>query len=377
MHDVYSSFLAPLLPLLVEKFGITLSVAGMLDVIRNLPSLVNPFFGLMADRISVKYFVIVSPAITAITMSLLGIAPGYGVAAIMIFVMGISATLFHVPSPVLIKGLSGQKTGRGMSFYMLGGELSRTVGPLVITGAITLWGLEGTWRLIPFGLAASCMLFFILRDYRRPAAKRPVRRVNDRIEHEGASFKELLPYFGSIGGYTVFMMAMKVSVTLYLPAYLVEHGKTLMSASILLSLLQLAGAAGTLFAGTISDIIGRKSTLYISGLVCPGLLWLFLVSGDSFTPWLLGLLGFFLFASGPVLLALVQDADPASPAFANGTYMTINFVIRSIIVVSVGLLIQRIGFDLTYTVTAFLAIGVLPFIFLIPDEKNRRRESTG
>ena len=28
LHDIYSSFLAPLRPLLIEKFGITLALAG-------------------------------------------------------------------------------------------------------------------------------------------------------------------------------------------------------------------------------------------------------------------------------------------------------------------------------------------------------------
>ena len=54
VHDVYSSFLSPLLPLLVEKLGITLSMAGMLDVIKNSPSLFNPFLGLLVDRVAVK-----------------------------------------------------------------------------------------------------------------------------------------------------------------------------------------------------------------------------------------------------------------------------------------------------------------------------------
>jgi MFS transporter, FSR family, fosmidomycin resistance protein len=103
-----------MLPLLVDKLGIPLSMAGMLDAIKNSPSLLNPFLGLMVDRVAMKYFVIFTP---------------------------------------------------GMSCYMLGGELSRTLGPLIITGAITLWGFEGTWRLIPFGLAASLMLYFKLKDF--------------------------------------------------------------------------------------------------------------------------------------------------------------------------------------------------------------------
>ncbi|MBC8487270.1 MAG: MFS transporter, partial [Bacteroidetes bacterium] len=132
-HDIYTAFLAPMLPLLIGKYGISLSMAGLLDVVRKIPSLFNPLIGLIADKVSVKYLVIFTPGITAICMSLLGISPSYVVLLILLFVTGISSALFHVPAPVLVKHFSGEKTGTGMSFFMVGGELARTIGPLLIT----------------------------------------------------------------------------------------------------------------------------------------------------------------------------------------------------------------------------------------------------
>ena len=131
IHDIYSSFFAPLLPLLVEKFSMTLAQAGFLSTIMQIPALFNPFIGLLADRISVRYFIILAPATTAIPMSLLGLAPSYGVLALLFFVTGVSVAVFHVPAPVMVSQVSGNKTGKGMSFYMTGGELARTIGPMV------------------------------------------------------------------------------------------------------------------------------------------------------------------------------------------------------------------------------------------------------
>lgn len=45
IHDIYSSFFAPLLPLLVEKFSMTLAQAGFLSTIMQIPALFNPFIG--------------------------------------------------------------------------------------------------------------------------------------------------------------------------------------------------------------------------------------------------------------------------------------------------------------------------------------------
>lgn len=50
IHDIYISFLAPILPLLIEKLGISYSMAGFLSVVQRLPSLLDPFVGIIADR---------------------------------------------------------------------------------------------------------------------------------------------------------------------------------------------------------------------------------------------------------------------------------------------------------------------------------------
>jgi len=124
IHDIYSSFLAPLLPLFIEKFSMSLSQAGLLASAAQIPSLLNPYIGTLADRISVRYFIILAPAMTAVPMSLIGLAPSYGILLILLFITGISVAVFHVPSPVMISRLSGTKKGLGMSFYMTGGELA-------------------------------------------------------------------------------------------------------------------------------------------------------------------------------------------------------------------------------------------------------------
>ena len=45
IHDVYSAFLAPLLPLLIDKLSMTLTEAGLLTTVMQIPALANPFIG--------------------------------------------------------------------------------------------------------------------------------------------------------------------------------------------------------------------------------------------------------------------------------------------------------------------------------------------
>lgn len=167
-HDTFSAMLPALLPLLIDKLGISLSMSAMLDIVRRIPALFNPFLGLLAERTGIRYFVILTPGITATSMGLVGVAPSFWVLLVLLFVAGISAALFHVRSPVMVREVSGARVGTGMSFFMVGGELARTVGPLLVIGAVSWWGLEQTYRLIPIGLAASLVLFVKLRNYKVP-----------------------------------------------------------------------------------------------------------------------------------------------------------------------------------------------------------------
>ncbi len=362
LHDIYSSFLAPLRPLLIEKFGISLSVAALWDLVQRVPWLLNPLIGIIAEKTAARYFVIVTPAITAITMSLLGVAPTYTMVTILLFVMGISAALFHVPSPVMVKKLSGNQTGKGMSYYMFGGEMARTIGPLVITGAVTLWGLEGTWKLIPFGLIASFILYLRLRKIKISS---DFRKGGESIGF-WKTFKNLLPFFAILVGITFFRAIMKSGLTAFLPTYyFIEKEETLWFANSALAIFQLAGAAGTLVSGTISDKIGRKNALLIIAVITPVLMYLFIsVSGFWSFAFLVGL-GFFIFAPGPVLLALVQDREKDKPVFANSIYMTVSFITASISVVLAGLLGDWMGLESMYKLSAFLALGAIPFVLLL------------
>ncbi|MCB2219207.1 MAG: MFS transporter [Bacteroidetes bacterium] len=366
LHDIYSSFLAPLRPLLIEKFGISLGLAAMWDLVSRLPWFLNPFLGMIAERTAARYFVILTPAITAVSMSLLGVAPSFVIVSILLFVMGISSALFHVPTPVMVQKVSGKFTGRGMSLYMFGGEMARTMGPLVVTGAVTLWGLEGTWKLIPFGLIASFILFLRLRHIQISG---DIKK-DERPKGFWKAFKDLLPFFLILVGITFFRAIMKSGLTAFLPTYYFnEKGETLWFANSALAVFQLAGAIGTIASGTISDRIGRKTALLIIASITPVLMFFFISSTGMLSFVFLVLLGLFIFAPGPVLLALVQDREKEKRVFANSIYMTISFVTASISVVFAGLLGDWVGLENTYKVSAFLALGAIPFVLMLKTKK--------
>lgn len=369
LHDIYSSFLAPLRPLLIEKFGITLAMASIWDLVMRIPWLLNPFIGMIAEKTAARYFIIVTPAITAISMSLLGLAPSFTIVTILLFVMGISSAVFHVPSPVMIKRLSGRFTGRGMSFFMFGGEMARTLGPLIITAAVTYWGLEGTWKLIPFGLIASFILFLKLKNIKISDS---FKKGETEKPQYLKTIKKYLPFFMILVGITLFRAIMKSGLTAFLPTYFyTEKGETLWFANSALAVFQLAGAVGTILSGSISDKLGRKTTLLIISILSPVMMFFFVSSSGWLSFVFLVLLGFFVFAPGPVLMALVQDNSKTLPVFMNSIFMTISFITSAVAVLFAGLLGDWLGLETTYLISSILALGAIPFVLLLKGKSNK------
>lgn len=364
LHDTYSSFFAPLIPLLTEKLGFAYAMAGMLSVVQKLPSLLNPLIGIMADRIVIRSGIIAAPIVTIVTMSLMGMAPSVALLAILLFVCGISAAVLHVTAPVLIRRVSGNKIGRGMSFFMFGGELARTIGPLVIIAAVSWWGLEGTWRLIPFGGVASVLLFLNLRTIDKVGIQRFATTHKQPLTE---SFRAFLPFFSQIVPIILFRGFSNTALTLFLPSYMVDNGYSIKAAAGALAVLELAGAGGALVAGSLSDKVGRKKVLLAIMLLSPLLMFLFtLASGPS--QWLLlGLMGLVFFASTPVFMAMIHDLNSDRPSFANGLYMTLNFAASSIVALLVGVFADRYGLVVTYRITAILSLFAIPLTLLMKD----------
>jgi len=362
IHDVYSSFLSPLLPLLIEKLSLSLTRAGLLSTVMQLPALLNPFIGVWADRISVRWFIILAPSMTAVPMSLIGLAPSYAVLLILLFITGISVSLFHVPSPVMIAKLSGPFKGRGMSFFMTGGELARTVGPLVAVGGVSLLGLEGLYPIMVFGIASSIWLFLKFKDV-------PITGSRHHPASLRGTWKEMRSLLLPLVAILCARGFMHAAIVTFLPTFVEMQTGNLWLAGISLTLVEGAGVAGVLAAGSLSDALGRRRVLLVSLIGAPfmllGFVWL-----DG---WLrfaaLIITGFTLLSTTPVMLALVQEHSVSSPAAANGFFMMATFMSRSSVVVIVGLMGDLIGLEATYVCSALLGLVGIPFIMMLP-QKN-------
>ena len=358
-HDIFSGFLVPLLPLLIRRHRLSLTLAGSLTVFQRVPSLFNAFLGAWVDRVPIKPFIVLAPVVTAVAMSLIGVAPTYFALSAFLFVAGLSVSAIHVPAPVFVARYAGGQVGRGMSWFMVGGESARAIAPIVALAAVSAWSLSGLWRLLPLALVAGAVLQLRLIEPPRPDHR-------TRGGSFAGTWRRLGRLFFGLGGIIVARSFAVAALTTFLPSFLLSRGASLWFAGISLSVLEGAGVVGTFSSGSLSDRLGRRRVLAIVLLSMPPLMLLFLsLDGLWLFPVLLGL-GLTSFATNPVMMALVQDHAGDKPALANGLYMTLNFALRAAIILAVGALGDTLGLERTFFICALASLAGLPFILLLP-----------
>lgn len=363
IHDIYTSFLAPLLPFLIEKFSLSLTQAGFLSTAMQIPALMNPHIGKLADRVSVRYFIIMAPAFTAVPMSLLGIAPNYGILLILMFFTGVSTSLFHVPAPVMVYRVSGGKTGRGMSFFMTGGELARTLGPITIIGAISIFGFEGYYPVMLFGILASIVMYLKFKDM-------PVTVEQKQSPSIRRTCREMKGILAPLSAILVGRGFMHACLTAFLPLYVMQQSGNVWLAGIALSLFEAAGVVGILTVGGLSDRFGRKQLLGFCLVVSPIAFLLFTCTSGWLQLIILLITGFSLLSTTPVMLAMIQEFSVEGSSAANGVFMMISFLARSAVVVLVGFVADLLGLEQTFILCGFVGMTAIPFVLAIDSVKK-------
>ena len=364
IHDVYTFFLPPLQIILMEKLAINNFMFGLLSMVQRTPTLLNPFIGIVAERLRMRYLMIFAPFFTALFMSLIGVVPNFTTLCIIIFLSGLSSSLFHVPTPVMIRHISGDKTGKGMSFYMFGGNFARTLSPVIILGVVELWGLNGILNLIPAGALASLILFIRYRkvDLRKDFKKADLPSEGSYIE----VFRKYAKLLISIVSITLFTGLLKSCITYFLVGYLEMKGFNPVISKLGLTIVYLSGSLGVFASGTVSDYIGKRTTVLLCILLAPVFMLIFIhMSGNWQLPFL-ALSGFFTLATVPVFLSIVNSIDSKHLPFLNGTYMTINFLASASATLLVGWGNDMLGYQQMFLIGTILSLLAVPFALMLP-----------
>jgi len=364
-HDTYVGFVPVLLPSFVERFALSNTLAGWLSAFTQIPSVLQPVFGHLADRLVLRWVVILGPAITATLMSLAGWAPSYPVLALLLTIVGISSAAFHAVGSAAAGRLSLRHLGKGLSLWMVGGELGSALGPVLAAAALTVLTMKQLGLLMVLGWGASFLLYLRLR-------KTPLQAVAGTERPHWRDSLGRMRRIMLLMGALVVLRAMAVSAPwVFAPLLLKEEGSSGFVAGAAVTLFQTAGMMGTIAAGWLGDRLGRRTVLLFGVLAGPASLLLFVGLHGWARFLFLALAGAALVSLHPVYMALVQESFPESRGLANAMYLAMVFVISSGAAVAVGALGDGVGLRWAFVISALVAFLSIPLILALPADTRR------
>ena len=348
LGDSYASFLAPLLPALIIRHGLDLRGAGLLvAVLSTAGHLMQPAWGVLADRWPGRRFAIAGPLLMAICISTIGLAPNLTILVLALAVGGSGMAAFHPEAASLARQSSGSRPALGMSLFISGGNLGFALGPVVVTGLVAAFGLGGTiWGMIPGVVGALVLLKLV------PAPKKAVAKpIADAIPATPSPLT-MRPLV-NLWAISILRGLVTVSFLTFLPILFAGRGLSLTLGGQLVTLFLLAGAIGGVLGGFAAERFGSKRMMGTTlALVTPVLLCAIWTSGFvQGAALLVG--GILLVASHPVNVSFAQSLAPHRAGTAAAFMIGVAMGVSGLLMPVVGAAADVYGVEEALTVLAF------------------------
>ncbi|HSF33909.1 MAG TPA: MFS transporter [Candidatus Tectomicrobia bacterium] len=360
LNDCYGSFFAPILPLLIEKLSLSLTMASGLASIASITSAVfQPIYGMASDRLRGGLFIVIGPLLSTVSMSLIGVAPNAALVGVLLLLAGVGSAAFHPQAVAAAGAVSGERRGFGISVFIFGGSVGFALGPLAIIGAVHLWGLERSYYAMIPGLLSVFLLGLSL--------KVPTGALRgQRVVSLTAAFKGSQRAMALLFSIAVIREFTRIAVVTFLPIFLAMQGRSLAAGGITLALFSMAGALGGMVGGSLSDLWGRKTVILASGLLCVPLL-----HGMFHTDGVVSLLFLILAAStlsgaNSVIVALAQELVPSRAGTASSLVMGLGWGVAGVLLIGFGTLAESIGVWRALSIAATLPLMTAVLAIALP-----------
>ena len=317
-NDAYVAFLHPLLPRLMDKLGLSIALAAVLSMVLSLASsLPQPVMGYLADRVGRRWLVALGPIVSGLFLSLIGLAPTFGVLVLLLALGGLGSAFFHPPAVSLAGRVSeGKGSGLRVSIFSFGGHLGFALGPVTAVALVGFFTLEGLWvAMFPGILIGLATLAFLPRPER---GRVPVPPPSPR-----QVLRALAGPLGLVFGISALgSFVQRTFLTLY-PIVVDQAGGSEALGAASLSVYLGLQAGGTIFAGLLTDRVDRTRLLAaICILAAPAhFLAVYLPPGSALAFAALGCAGLLNMALLPPTVVIAQEILPTGASIGSGIVM--------------------------------------------------------
>jgi FSR family fosmidomycin resistance protein-like MFS transporter len=306
-----------LLPLIGTELGLSYSQIGLIMTCQYIASAVaNVPGGVLVDTVGRKGLLMaVSLFWIGFPYLLIGFTHSYLMLLACVSLVGFGNSLWHPTAIPTLARRYPERKGLVLSIHGMGGNVGDAVAPVIIGSALAWF----TWREVVVlnvmpGLVVAALLFALLGTLRLAARKQETQSVGEYFAGLRQLFRRRALVLLSTG--SAFRTMTQSALLTFLPVYLAnDMGYSPFWVGACLFALQAAGFAASPIAGHLSDRLGRKQIL-VGSMAATALVLVAMgfAGGSPLFVALVAVLGFFLYATRPVIQAWMLEATPKNMA---------------------------------------------------------------
>ena len=348
--DSYAGMLAPMVPLLQDRLGLSLAATATIGAVMAFSNLSQPLFGLFGDRLRRRNLVPAGVLLAAVCMPLMGVTESFALTLAVIAAGGLGVAAFHPQSFVIAADLSGARRAFGIALFVFAGTVGLATTPTWLTFTVAAFGT----RVLPLAtlpgvVAALAIWRWVPLDGGR-AEDQDWRAV-------GAQLAASLRPLAAILAVVVLRNVTFLGFNLFIAVLNRDRGMSLAAGGIALSVYSLAGVLASLGVGRLADRADPKPLVWGSlAAAAPFLFGYALVPGPA-SLLLLAAGGGLLGSSTSVMVALAQQAAPGQRALASSLPLGMSWGLASLTLPLLGWIGDVAG------VTVMLStLGWLPLV---------------
>lgn len=350
--DINSGALPAVLPFLVAQYGFSYqAAAGLMFANSCLSSLVQPFFGLLADKRATAWFIPLGVVLAGIGVSGTGFLSNYWALFVSISVMSLGAALFHPEGARFANKVSGKAKGTGLSIFSVGGNSGFVFGPMLAVAAIGLFGLPGMGVFAVLGVLMGAVLYGPTARLDAHIGHGPVAVAANAAPEEN-NWTEFCKLLVAIVARSVMFVGLNTFIPLY---WIHSYGVSNSMAAMVLTLFCAFGVLSNVVGGVLSDRFGFVRIVRYSYLfLVPTITALSFVENEVLAFLLLLPLGFTLFAPFSAMVVLGQKYLAKNIGFASGVTLGLGTSMGGVVAPLLGWIADTYGLQ-----AAFLAMSVV------------------
>lgn len=367
MNHVYQLLTPVIIPKITKDYGLSDTTAGLLLSCFFLSYSLLPFLsGYLSQTFGRRNLLTIGFAMSALAFLAMGFTSNISVLALLFFIAGAGGSTYHPNGVPILAETYPTSRGQTLGLHQTGGAVGSVIGP-ILTGILVL---NFTWRTslmllaIP-GLVLAVILWFSVSPEQPPDKSAVQQTIKIRI----TDLKTYGPALLFIAAAFIYVLGQRGTDAFANQYFVYGRGIEFIEASLLFSMLKVAGLFSAPLCGRLSDIYDRKKVLIALVVVESASLY-----AITATPTILlavpciifGFAAFGLLGVGEALLADITPEDQRNTIF--GINFTINFSSSIILAPALGIIADRYNFNLGF----ILLSVIMPLsIFLILKIKTK------